>query len=52
MKPVKLTFVDSVDNPTAIIYNNEKFVKEIKSKKDNLKIYKYLLKLLMLMHKL
>ena len=52
MKPVKLSFVDSVENPTAIIYNNERFVKEIKSKTDNLKIYKYLLKLLMLIHKL
>ncbi len=52
MKPVKLSFVDSVDNPTAIIYNNERFVKEINSKKDNLKLYKYLLKLLMIIHKL
>jgi hypothetical protein len=52
MKPVKLLFVGSVDNPTAIIYNNERFVKETNSKKDNLKIYKYLLKLLMLINKL
>ena len=46
MKPVKLTFVDSVDTPTAIIYNNEKFVKEVKNKQTDPKIYKYILKLL------
>ena len=52
MNPVKLSFVDSVDNPTAIIYNNVRFVKEVNSNKDNLKLYKYLLKLLMIIHKL